>query len=435
MTKSANEGDGHASYLGVLSIPAFRALWSGQMFSQLAINTLLFVLALRLYQTTGTNTAVSGLFLAYGIPAVLFGMVAGTAVDHLDKRRVLIYCDVIRAVLVCMLFFLSGNILLVYLVTLVNAVITQFYVPAEAPIIPLLVSGERLVPANSLFSFTYYSSLALGSVVAGPLFRLLGPHWIFIVLAGFFAIAALCESRLPSMAVGVLGFRTVLSFELSHIVTRIWQKLGDGITYVRSSAGLFDSLLLLTGTQIIFVMLGTLGPGFADRVLSIDIRDASLLVVGPAVLGILVGTLWVGAFGARFRRRDLIKAGIVGAGAALLLLSLVVRIGGVAVARVYFPQSVRLTVSFILFFLLGFANSLLDVPANSLLQEEATGSMRGRVYGLLSAAVGGVGMLPVVVGGILADVVGVGKVIFLLGVIIFCYGIYRMKYNHTRENI
>lgn len=430
MAKPANEPELHASYLSVLSIPAFRSLWLGQLFSQLAVNTLLFVLALRLYQATGTNTAVSGLFLAYGIPAVLFGMIAGTAVDHLDKRRVLVYCDAVRAVLVVLLFFLSGNIFLVYLVTLVNAVITQFYVPAEAPTIPRLVKGTHLVPANSLFSFTFYSSLAIGSVVAGPLFRVFGPQWIFVLLSAFFAGAALFESRLPSMAEGVLGFRTVLSFELSHIVSRVWQKLIDGLRYVRSSPTLFDSLLLLTGTQIIFVMLGTLGPGFADRVLSIDIRDASLLIVGPAVLGILVGAVWVGNFGSHFKRRDLIKVGILGAGVTLLLVSLVVRIRGFAAVAVYFPQNVRLTISFILFFLLGFANSLLDVPANSLLQEEATGSMRGRVYGMLTASVGGVGMLPIVIGGILADAIGVGKVVFLLGLIILVYGIVRIKYNH-----
>ena len=55
--------------------------------------------------------------------------------------------------------------------------------------------------------------------------------------------------------------------------------------------------------------------------------------------------------------------------------------------------------------------------------------MRGRVYGILTAAVGGVGMVPVIIGGVLADVVGVGRVILLLGLLILAYGIYRMKYN------
>jgi predicted MFS family arabinose efflux permease len=405
------------SYSSVLTIRPFRSLWFAQIFSQLAINTLLFVLGLRIYQNTGSNAAVSGLFLAYGIPSVLFGMVAGTAVDHLDKRRMLMYCDMLRAVFVLLLLFVSGNIFLVYLVTFVNAVITQLYVPSEAPLIPKLIKSDLLVPANSLFSFTYYSSLAVGSVLSGPLLRGLGPQWIFLFISALFFAAVWNESRLPSQAAGVLGFTHILRYQAGHLVSRVFQELFEGIRYVRSIPALMDSLLLLTGTQIIFAMLGTLGPGFADRVLKIDVRDASLLIVGPAVAGIIAGALWVGRFGYRLKPGRLIKLGVAGAGVILLLISLTVRI------------HVGLGIAMVLFFCLGVANSLLDAPANSLLQNEAKGSMRGRVYGMLTSAVGGVGIVPVIIGGVLADVVGVGRVILLLGLLILAYGIWRMKYN------
>ncbi|MCX6793867.1 MAG: MFS transporter [Candidatus Gottesmanbacteria bacterium] len=405
------------SYSSVLTIRSFRSLWVAQIFSQLAINTLLFVLALRIYQGTGSNAAVSGLFLAYGIPSVLFGMVAGAAVDHLDKRRMLMYCDILRGALVLLLLFISSNIFLVYLVTFVNAVITQFYVPSEAPLIPKLVPSGLLVPANSLFSFTFYSSLAVGTVLSGPLLRGLGPQWIFLVISALFFLAVWFESRLPSQATGVLGFTGIFRYKVGHLISRIFEELFEGIRYVRSIPALLDSLLLLTGTQIIFAMLGTLGPGFADRVLRIDVRDASLFIVGPAVLGIIAGALWVGSFGYKLKPGRLIKLGVTGAGAILLLISFIVRI------------HVGLPIAMVLFFCLGVANSLLDAPANSILQDEAKGSMRGRVYGMLTAAVGGVGILPVIIGGVLADVVGVGRVILLLGLVILAYGVYRMKYN------
>ena len=405
------------SYSSVLTIRPFRSLWFAQIFSQLAINTLLFVLGLRIYQNTGSNAAVSGLFLAYGIPSVLFGMVAGTAVDHLDKRRMLMYCDIIRGALVLLLLFVSSNIILVYLVTFVNAVITQLYVPSEAPLIPKLIPSDLLVPANSLFSFTYYSSLAVGTVLSGPLLRGLGPQWIFLFISALFFTAVWNESRLPSQAAGVLGFTHIFRYHAGHLVSRVFQELFEGVRYVRSIPALMDSLLLLTGTQIIFAMLGTLGPGFADTVLRIDVRDASLLIVGPAVLGIIAGALWVGRFGYRLKPGRLIKLGVAGAGVILLLISLTVRI------------HVGLGIAMVLFFCLGVANSLLDAPANSVLQNEAKGSMRGRVYGMLTAAVGGVGIVPVIIGGVLADVVGVGRVILLLGLLILAYGIWRMKYN------
>jgi MFS family permease len=405
------------SYSSVLTVRPFRSLWFAQIFSQLAINTLLFVLGLRIYQNTGSNAAVSGLFLAYGIPSVLFGMVAGTAVDHLDKRRMLMYCDILRGVLVFLLLFVSGNIILVYLVTFVNAVITQLYVPSEAPLIPKLIPSDLLVPANSLFSFTYYSSLAVGTILSGPLLRVFGPHWIFPVISALFFIAVWHESRLPSQAAGVFGFTSIFRYRVSYLISRIFEELFEGIRYVRQIPALTDSLLLLTGTQIIFAMLGTLGPGFADRVLRIDVRDASLFIVGPAVLGIIAGALWVGSFGYKLKPGRLIKLGVTGAGAILVLISLIV--------RVHVPIGIVMA----LFFFLGAANSLLDAPANSILQDEAKGSMRGRVYGMLTAAVGGVGILPVIIGGVLADVAGVGRVILLLGLLILAYGIWRMKYN------
>lgn len=402
-----------------MSVRPFRVLWFAQICSQLAINTLLFVLALRIYQNTGSNTAVSGLFLAYGIPSVLFGLVAGTAVDHLDKRRVLIYCDVFRGALVLLLPFLAGNIFLVYMVMFINAIITQFYVPSEAPLIPKLISSNYLVSANSLFSFTYYSSLAVGTILSGPLLRTLGPNLIFVCISILFFLAMWFEWHLPSQAADVYGFKHIFRYHVPHLVFRIFNELVAGFRYVSTIPALFDSLLLLTGTQIIFAMLGTLGPGFADRVLNIDVRDASLLIVGPAVLGIITGALWVGSFGYLLKPTRLIKIGVIGAGVLLLLISFTVLFHGSAI----------LTITMAEFFLLGFANSLLDAPANSILQQEAKGSMRGRVYGMLTASVGGVGIIPVIIGGILADMVGVSRVILILGVLILTYGIYRMKYN------
>jgi hypothetical protein len=305
----------------------------------------------------------------------------------------------------------------VYLVTFVNAVITQLYVPSEAPLIPKLIPSDLLVPANSLFSFTYYSSLAVGTILSGPLLRVFGPHWIFPVISALFFIAVWHESRLPSQAAGVFGFTSIFRYRVSYLISRIFEELFEGIRYVRQIPALTDSLLLLTGTQIIFAMLGTLGPGFADRVLRIDVRDASLFIVGPAVLGIIAGALWVGSFGYKLKPGRLIKLGVTGAGAILVLISLIV--------RVHVPIGIVMA----LFFFLGAANSLLDAPANSILQDEAKGSMRGRVYGMLTAAVGGVGILPVIIGGVLADVAGVGRVILLLGLLILAYGIWRMKYN------
>jgi MFS family permease len=431
MITHANGQNHESTYGKVLSIPSFRFLWFGQICSQLAVNTLLFVLALRIYSTTNSNIAVSGLFLAYGIPAVLFGLIAGTAVDRLDKRRMLILCDIIRSFFVIGLLFFSGNVFIVYVITFLNAVVTQFYVPSEAPLIPKIVPAGLLMSANSLFSLTFYSSLAVGTILAGPLLRVFGPQGVFMFIASLFLCASALSSGIRSQSAGTVGFRHVLGYDIRYVVVRIYQNLLEGVRYVSQSKELFDAIMLLTGTQIIMALLGTLGPGFADRVLHIDIRDASLFIVAPAVAGILLGALWVGTVGYKFKALRLIQVGVNAAGWMLVAIAVMARLLRSDHFSWLYTMNIVFPTIIILFFLLGVANSFLDVPANSILQQKAQGALRGRVYGILAAFVGGVGILPVVVSGFLADTIGIGKVIFMLGVALVVYGAYRIRYNTT----
>ena len=371
MADETNNQVNKSTYREVLAIPSFRSLWFGQICSQLAGNTLLFVLALRVYQNTNSNTAVSGLFMAYGIPAVLFGIIAGTVVDRLDKRRVLMLCDIIRSFFVIGLLFLSWNMIFVYIITFLNAVITQFYVPAEAPLIPKLVPKDRLVSANSMFSFTFYSSLAIGSLLAGPLLRLFGSQGIFVLIAALFFTASFFSSRIRSQQEGTVGIRSIVGYNVGYLFSRIWFSLAEGVRYVTESKPLTDAIALLTGTQIILVMLGSLGPGFADRVLHIDILDASLYIVGPAVLGIILGALWVGTVGYRFKPARLIQFGITSAGVLLIVIAVTVRILRIPAFSWVYESHIVFPLEVFLFFLLGASNSFLDVPANSILQEKA----------------------------------------------------------------
>ena len=411
----------------VLSNKSFLRLWLEQVTSQLSINMLVFSLALVVYQNTTSNAAVSGLFLAYGFPALFFGMMAGAVVDRLDRRIVLIVSNLLRALMVLILFLGPRHIGVVYLIVFINAVITQFTAPAEGPTIPQLVPKSQLISANSLFSFTFYSSTALGFITAGPLLRIFGPDGSLLFISALFLLAAFFVSGIPPQGEGVSTLRRIFRYNIFYIVQRVLSDLAQGVRYVVNSPVLLDALLLLSGTQITMMILGTLGPGFADKILQIDVRDASMLVVGPAIIGVLFGALWMGNYGYKYKPNRLITIGILTAGLDLMIVSALV-----STTNVFWfhsiPRPIVLVVSFLLFFILGAANSLLDVPANSTLQKEADGELRGRVYGIVSAVVGGIGILPVVVGGILADVVGVGKVIFALGLIIGLFGIHRLRF-------
>jgi hypothetical protein len=273
--------------------------------------------------------------------------------------------------------------------------------------------------------------MAVGFIIAGPMLRFFGPYVSLAVLALFFLISSLTAMKLPSSRRGELFFKKLVLLDVRSVLTKIIGRLKDGLSYVRHAPVLFDSVLLLTGTQIIMVMLSTLGPGFADKVMGIDVTDASYFIIGPAVVGMLVGVFWVGSQGFRYKTQTLIQRGILGAGLVLVIISVTIYLKRFAGFGWLFTDTIIIPLELFLFFLLGAFNSLLDVPANSTLQKEAVGEMRGRVYGVLTAFVGGVGILPVMIGGILADTVGVGKVILFLGVFIVIYGMLRMRQKHV----
>jgi MFS family permease len=74
-----------------------------------------------------------------------------------------------------------------------------------------------------------------------------------------------------------------------------------------------------------------------------------------------------------------------------------------------------LHIMIVLAFLIGIANAFVFVSANTVLQEKTTDEVRGKIYGFLNSIVGILSLLPIILAGGLADLVGVGVVITGIG--------------------
>lgn len=170
---------------------SFFFLWLAEIFSQIAMNMLNFILIIVAYQLTESNSAVSGIVLAFTIPAVIFGLLAGVYVDRWDKKKVLFATNFFRACLLIVLAIFHRNIPILYLLTFAVSTITQFFIPAETPIIPLVVSNELLYSANALFGIALYGAVLIAYGLSGPFLILFKPITSFFVLAGIFMLAAI----------------------------------------------------------------------------------------------------------------------------------------------------------------------------------------------------------------------------------------------------
>ena len=154
-------------YSSIIKNKDFKNLWLGQILSQISLNMLCFVLAIWVYQETKSNAAVSFMLLAFSIPSIIIGFLAGGIVDRFDKRSILYYCNLSRALILLFFFFYARNLVALFALAVIISIITQFFIPAEAPFIPRLVAKVQLLAANSLFTVSYNLSTVIGFIIAG----------------------------------------------------------------------------------------------------------------------------------------------------------------------------------------------------------------------------------------------------------------------------
>ena len=407
----------------------FLALWLAQILTQVGTNMLSFVLALRVFKLTESNTAVGVLMLMVGVATLFFGASAGVLVDRWEKKSVLIAVNFLRFLLLALFIFTSESPLLIIILAFIFTVITQFFVPAEGAIIPNLVRESDLLRANSLFTFTLYASIICGFVGSGPALKFFGIDNVFIFISFFFLLSTFLVTFLPPR-LGLLenivsnikkifiGPRTegffsgsgFLFFDNSQILNwkEFFRELREGISFIRTKKPVFQAIIIMAFTQVIVAILLVIAPGFAVQFLGIEIEDASLVIMLPAALGMIIASLLLSHYGSRFSRKSMRTNGLLAVAASLLLIFLVQRLGFFVLPLVIF-----------FLFALGIGNALINVPAQTILQEETEAKMRGRVYGVLSSLISVGSSLPAVLAGLLADIFGVGGVILSLSAVVF----------------
>ena len=261
----------------------YRNTWIGQLVSEVGDqfnNIAVFSLAVA---TTRSGLVVSGVMLSRAIPAVLAGPLAGVVLDRLDRKRVMIASDLIRAV-VAMLFILTVNYRgtwLLYLLSGLLMVASPFFTAGRSAILPAIATKEELLTANSLTQTTQWTTLVIGAFLGGTSVMQFGYQWAFFGNSLSFLVSALCISRLflPGR-----GFRPPKRSLTEAEVVRPWHEYAEGLRYMRS-------VPLILGLAMVNVGWAT-GGGAAQILFSVF--GELVFNRGPAGLGLIWGFAGVG---------------------------------------------------------------------------------------------------------------------------------------------
>ncbi|MDQ1289600.1 MAG: hypothetical protein QG622_3166 [Actinomycetota bacterium] len=148
---------------------------------------------LHVFDRTGSTAATGAAFVAETLPAIMFGPAAGVLVDRMDRRRVMMATDVVRALAVLsMLMVQDGtDIWIIYVAILVENGAAQLFRPSRQAIIPSLVaSDERLPAANAMFGMIDGLVRLFGSVAGGIVYTASGFETLVVLDASSYLASA-----------------------------------------------------------------------------------------------------------------------------------------------------------------------------------------------------------------------------------------------------
>lgn len=401
---------------------AFLRLWVAQAITQTAQNAIWYALLVIVEEASHSTTQLGITILSVIVPSVLFGVPAGVYVDRWDKRTVLVVTNFARCAIVLAYIASGSTLALLYLVSFMFSVISQFFAPAETAMIPAIVARSRLMQANSFFHLTFTASQLVGLVFFGPLIvKLAGTTTFFVVMAVLYGLSGLLVWRLP----GDEKEEEVKNGR-RHPVVELVAQLREALVLLSADREIVWAMGYLTLASTLTLSIAMIAPRFAVDVLGIAPADA-VFVMAPAGVGILIAAsvLSRATSGLLADRRRIITSGLIvvsvalgfvaGLPAAGRLVGLLRPEGyGIDVLSQWEALLVGGVMVAALFAGIGFAAIL--VASQTLVQERAPEDARGRVFAVQLTLGNLFSILPLLLIGGMADLIGVSRVLLAMAV-------------------
>lgn len=386
----------------------FRRLLEARVIALTAQYAMLYALFILVVDETGSSVQSTFLVMAFALPSIFLGIPAGAIADMLPRRFTLTAGYLVRAVIVGSLVFYSDSPLSIYLLAAAFSAAGQFPAPAEAAVVPVLVRRDQLPAANALMVLALIFGQIAGMVVLAPiLLKVIDAKAVFVVAAALLLWATYIMGWMAS------GFAR--AEEATARAPGLSDSMNEGFRILRTDRHAYLAIVYLVTSLSLLKVIVILLPKYTEDVLKISTED-SIYIAAPAAIGAGLGLVLAPPLS-----RLLSAWRVVAFGFALFLLGLV-GLGLVVYVRDFIQSHLDLGISFVedevgvssvitvsmmLAVPLGFAFSLVSVAARVVMNERARPEVQGRVFAVQMALGELLSLVPLLVVGIVADVVGV----------------------------
>ena len=237
-------------------------------------------------ETTGSAGDLGIVLAAFTLSHAVFILIGGVWGDRLERRLVMLSCDLIRAAaqltLAALLIAGSPRLWEFVVLAVIIGSAGSFFGPASTGLIPQTISAGRLQQANALIALTRSGSWIVGPALSGVIVSAAGPGAVFAIDGVTFLVSATFLS--------VLRVDAAMSAER----TSFFAELAEGWREVRSRQWLWASLLSFGVGNFAWGAVQVLGPLVAEQDLNGAASWGFIATAGGAggLMGGVVALRW-----------------------------------------------------------------------------------------------------------------------------------------------
>lgn len=260
----------------------FRRYWISRFITSIAVQMQVVAIGWQVYELTHDPLQLGFVGLAEFLPALLLGLITGTAADRFDRRTILTLCYAVEGLCALAFFLMAWQGVTVvwpmFVVLVVLGIARAFAQPAASALMPNLVPREHFGNGVAWSSLGWQIAGIGGPALGGLVLGWIGVDEVYVIAMVGIAFSTVIMSFVQRRAIAGSGEPVSLT------------SLFAGLTFIKSKPIILGAISL----DLAAVLLGgavSLLPVFASDILKVGPEGLGLLRSAPAFGALIVAVL------------------------------------------------------------------------------------------------------------------------------------------------
>lgn len=402
----------------------FSLLMFGKLVSLIGTQMQNFALSLYVLKVTGSATKFASVLAITLLPKLFLGPIAGVFVDWFDRKKIIVYLDMITGIIIgafALIYKINGGLSLLHIYTLsiTLSTISLLFGPAISTVIPTIIKKEKLVDANSVDSFIMNMGNLIAPALAGILFGFYGMFIILVLNSISFILSSISEMFIKIPNVNKRPEKINIS--------SFYNDFSEGISFIKNKKIMLNIIILALMINFVFNPIFSIGLTYISKQI-LNISDYQYgMLEASLVISMICGSFITKSISKKFKLGEMLFLSVF---FSSILISMIALISSSSYLNLFNSNTIPYISIIIVGFMIVLIVSVANIALGTMIQKEIPISMMGRVGAIMSAGCMAAIPLGQMIFGLLFDkieawkCVSIGAAILFITILIFKKSLY-----------